>query len=338
MIYHHLTNKILLILLCLNILEALDFSKCQEYQLQASREFILNNGNMIRAYHIGEGNYLAFSKEDIEDKRLKKRDRLLGLALFSDKTIEKKYDLVKIKNEIPAVALNGASSTKGVIKRAQKSLKDLAIFSSPMPKNAMISDICYQMYGISTGGNRFIDKKYIDSFLNTKAMEISHTSLGIILSDDNIIQDINPFISTTLRIGDRILSLNNKPINSKEEFINLEANLALNKIATIAAKRGKDEIIVALKPFLRIVDFDRVESYLAFFGIDLSPDLVILNNPNFGGFKQGDRLLRLNQINISNTNELNMAIREVIKQNENLSFLISRENFELFITIKELGE
>lgn len=338
MIYHRLINKILLILFCLNFLEALDFSKCQEYQLQASKEFVLNNGNMIRAYHIGEGRYLAFSKEDIEDERLKKFDKLLGLALFADSNIEKRYDLVKIKKEIPAVALNGASSTKGVIKQAQKSLKDLAVFSSPMPQNAMISDICYQMYGISVGGNRFIDKQYIERFLNEKSAQISHTSLGIILTNDNIIKDINPFVSSTLRIGDKIISLNNKPISSKEEFINLEANLAPNKIATISAKRGKNEIIVALMPFLRIVDFDKLESYMAFFGLDLSPDLVILNSPSFGGFKQGDKFLRLNQIKISNINELNMAIRAVLKQNENMSFLINRENFELFITLKEQEE
>ena len=65
-----------------------------------------------------------------------------------------------------------------------------------------------------------------------------------------------------------------------------------------------------------------------YFGIYLSDELVIMEDAL--SFRKGDKILMLNKTKVKNIQELNNAI----EAKKDLSILINRNDFEIFITIK----
>ncbi|MDE6886243.1 MAG: PDZ domain-containing protein [Helicobacteraceae bacterium] len=315
----------------------LNFSKCAEFYTKTSKQFIdLKNENTINAIHIGDGKYLAYSKHFFNNKNIIKYDEFMGLYLFKDKILNQKYDFRVINKSIQAVAINKNSITKGKILKSQGSLKNLAVFSNIIEPNSIISDICYQAYGISTGSDRFIDKSYIDLFLKNKNSK-EYSYIGIEAKDSKngvVISKINPFITNLLQIGDILLSINGKKINSVDDFFNLESNLEINKIAYIDIKRGNKILKIPLIATKREIDFSVQDSFLQYFGIVLDNNLNIISDNKSERFKPNDKILRVNQMQVSTINELDSALAKIANEGaESFSILLNRNDFEFFITI-----
>ncbi|RDU64794.1 hypothetical protein CQA44_03530 [Helicobacter sp. MIT 14-3879] len=345
MIYHHL-SKVLLIIFCnaglsTTYLPALDFRKCQEFYLNTSKEFIESRNledkyssdiQTIRAIHIGNGKYLAYTNKNFNHPKIIKYDYLTGLILFSDKLLNQKYTLREVDKTIKVSAINDSSITTGSIQQRQNSLVNLAIFSKEIKQNSVISDICYQAYGISAKNNKFIDKKYIELFLNKNGM---YSDIGIKLNANLRIENINPFIGNAIKINDILLSINGVDIKNINDFIDISSNLNTSKNALLKIKRGNDIISVIIKPFKRLTPFIENDSYLEIFGIMLDNKLVVRSKVNKFNFKQNDRILRLNQIKVRNKSELDSAILQTFRENEKeFSFLVIRDDFEFFITLE----
>lgn len=372
-----------LFILCganLTTLNAYNFSKCKEFYLNTSQIFSLDisaNGadstKEIRAFHIGEGKYLAFVGEGIDsitNENILFYDRFVGLALFSGKKMTPKYDLLPITKSVQSLPLAGITSdsiTQGKITNTQKSLKNKAQFSRQIPPNAVISDICYQSYGISVGTNRFIDKAYITRFLAEKGARI-YSDIGFEIETQKgalIIKSINPFVEfkfvrivdsgannanrtnrtnlanqksdnppESLRIGDEIVAINGISVKNADEFFDIASTLELGKRATIRIRRGNIVMEFSFMPLKRERGFDESGTLLDFFGIVVDERLVVIRAPIDSIFKRGDRILRLNQIKVSNKAELNSAIWRVLRGRQDFSFLLTRKDFEFFITFK----
>lgn len=94
MVFRHLIIKIFSLFFLVNITLGLDFSKCQEYYLKTSKTF-----SGINAIHIGNGLYLAYSSKQVEDSKLIKSSPLIGIYLFKDEAINRKFDLLNIKKK-----------------------------------------------------------------------------------------------------------------------------------------------------------------------------------------------------------------------------------------------
>ncbi len=378
----------MLFILCganLATLNAYDFSKCKEFYLNTSQIFTLEisaNGvdstKEIRAFHIGEGKYLAFIGEGIDsitNENVLFYDRFVGLALFSGKKMTPKYDLLPITKSVQSLPLAGITSdstTQGKILSTQKSLKNKAQFSRSIPPNAILSDICYQSYGISVGANRFIDKAYITRFLAEKGARI-YSDIGFEIEAKNgalIIKSINPFvefkfvrivdsganqanqtnrtnqksanlanqttenITKSLLIGDEIVAINGISVKNADEFFDIASTLEIGKRATIRVRRGNIIMEFAFMPLRRERGFDESGTLLDFFGIVVDERLFVIRAPIDSIFKRGDRILRLNQIIVGNKAELNSAIWRVLRSRQDFSFLLTRKDFEFFITFK----
>lgn len=362
-------------------LNAYDFSKCKEFYLNTSQVFSLEisaNGadstKEIRAFHIGEGKYLAFvgvGIDSITNENILFYDRFVGLALFSGKKMTPKYDLLPITKSVQSLPLAGITSdstTQGKIISTQKSLKNKAQFSRQIPPNAILSDICYQSYGISVGANRFIDKAYITRFLAENGARI-YSDIGFEIETQKgalIIKSINPFVEfrlvrivdssanrannanrtnlanqknadnphESLRVGDEILAINGISVKNEDEFFDIASTLEIGKRATIRIRRGNIIMEFSFMPLKRERGFDESGTLLDFFGIVVDERLSVIRAPIDSIFKRGDRILRLNQIKVSNKAELNSAIWRVLRSRQDFSFLLTRKDFEFFITFK----
>ena len=385
MIFRRLSLKICVIAIFVSQIEAYNFSKCAEFYLNTSQVFTIeadfdanlganrskNSANLngtdsrtkeIRAIHIGDGKYLAFigtSVETITSQNILFYDRFVGLALFSGKKISQKYDLIPITQSIqnlPLAAVTSDSITQGKILQSQKSLKNKAIFSHQIPQNAVISDICYQSYGLSVGDNRFIDKSYISRFFAENGAKI-YSDIGFEVKAQKsalIVSYVNPFVRfmllganqsanranlkdktpESLRVGDELLAINGISIKNEDDFFDNATNLDITKKATIRVRRGGKVMEFAFIPMKRMREFDERGSILDFFGIVVDENLNVIRAPLGSIFRQRDKILRLNQIIVENKAELDSAILRVLRQKSDFSFLITRKDFEFFITFK----
>lgn len=330
MIYRHLKIKIFYtLILSVSCINALDFSKCKEFYINTSKEFAGKS-----AIHIGNGNYLAYSSIPLEDKSLVKKDDILGLYLFKDSPLKAKYILRNIDKSIPLTAINKNTITKGKILQKQQSFNNLAIFSKNINENSVISDICYQIYGISAGENRFIDKKYIDRFLQTKNAKYSY--IGVFVKDSKdgvVVSHTNPLVNTTINPSDIILSVNDKKIIDSNHFTDTVASISPDSNVKLEIKRGSKILQIHIKTLEQNTRFGVNPSFLEVFGLILDEDLVVRENLAKNDFKVGDKILRVNQIKIKTIEELNKSIKNVLMDTNTLSFLIVRDDFELFITL-----
>lgn len=335
-------------ILSIGILEAYNFDKCKEFYKNTSQIFSLNSGKTIRAIHIGEGKYLAFSKENSSDSI--KYDNFTHLLLLKGQNRPQKYTFTSHKNAPKLVAITENNAIGGKILQKGKSLKDNAIFSAQIPANAVISDICYQALGISVGGDRFIDTPYIERFLRDKNDKI-YSDIGISVKNHKnviIVESINPFTqiskptqtpAESLQIGDEILLIGDVKIKDEYHFFDTISHLNIAQTTTITAKRNGKIIKSQIQPFKRERAFDDKGTVLDFFGIIIDDNLVVLKSPKI--FKPNDKILRVNQIKVSNKMELDSAIKGILRQDstqktaimQDLSFLIVRDDFEFFITI-----
>ncbi|WP_146744918.1 PDZ domain-containing protein [Helicobacter sp. 16-1353] len=328
MICRHLKIKVFCVfILTLGFVNALDFSKCREFYINNSKEF----ANTM-AIHIGNGNYLAYSSIPLDSKSLIKKDDFLGLYLFKDMELNGKFIFNNIHKSIPVKAINKDSIINGEILQKQQSFNKLAIFSKNIDENSIISDICYQIYGISAGNNKFIDKKYIDIFLKAKNIAYSYISIFVVDGKDGVIvSDTNPLINTGINIGDIILKVNDKNIVDSNDFVDTITLLKPDSNVKITIKRDSKILTLEVKTIRRNVRFSDDVSFLEAFGIVLNKDLVVLKNIGKTYFKEGDRILRVNQIKVDSIQALNKAI--ATQKKDELSLLILRNKFELFITL-----
>lgn len=380
MIFRHLNNRIcrafvaffVANLVCNITLEAYNFSKCKEFYLNVSQIFTLEGGKEIRAIHIGDGKYLAYggtSFSESKGKDLLKYDGFTGLMLFSGKKIVPKYDLIPITQSaknMPLAAITDNAITQGKILRQQLSLKNKATFSRQIPQNAVISDICYQSYGLSAGNDKFIDIAYISRFLSENGVKI-YSDIGFEIKAQKgalIVSYVNPFVKFTLldsgvtqknatnqkganlvnqkstnatdslKIGDEIVAINDTTLKNENDFFDTATTLPLGKKATIRVKRGDRILNFAFLPMERVRGFDENGTMLDFFGIVIDDSLRVIRAPSASIFRANDRILRLNQIIIENKAELDSAILRVLREKWDFSFLITRKDFEFFITFK----
>lgn len=335
-------------ILSVEILEAYNFDKCKEFYKNTSQIFSLNDGKTIRAIHIGEGKYLAFSKENSSNSI--KYDNFTHLLLLKGQNRPQKYTFTSHKNAPKLIAITENNATNGKILQKGKSLKDNAIFSSQIPANAVISDICYQALGISVGGDKFIDTPYIERFLRDKNDKI-YSDIGISVKNHKnaiIVESINPFAqiskptqppAESLQIGDEILLIGDVKIKDEYHFFDIISNLNIAQTTTITAKRNGKIVKSPIQPFKRERAFNDKGTVLDFFGIIVDDNLVVLKSPKI--FKLNDKILRVNQIKVSDKMELDSAIKGILRQDstqktaimQDLSFLIMRDDFEFFITI-----
>lgn len=322
---------------------AYDFSHCITYYDEASN--IAGNSRSV-SLKTSEGNLeLIFSPTPPSNLKISKADPFVGLYIVQNKKTHYSYDFVNIdsyvkSNELSAIGFNYRK--KGKILKPQRGFVEYGEFSSPIPRNGVISNICYQIYGLGVGSKYFIDKKYLDRFLNEKSAYYGDIGVRVLQKDSYmIVYQIDPFFDKNpFRVGDVILSINGKNITSYENFEWIVSNLAYKKPAEIEFIRNGQKQKLNVIVDKRYGGFLLPDTFLERFGISLDKTLTITDidedSKNTLGFQVGDRLVWISQKPIlkdsdDSKTKANNSLRSALSEAQmsgNIEVLVMRNGLE----------
>lgn len=316
--------------------EKIDYAHCAAYYRQTS----LHLGKGLYAIKLKSGEIIGYSPVRPRLKNLVKYDPFTGLFQVSGR-VDSRYayelsdiDDYALSRELASVGINGAKP--GRFQTHQAGFLQYAEFSTPTQKNGVISNICYRIYGLSVGGNGFIEKSYIDRFLAQK--QPYYGDIGVrfdVSSAENatfVVQFSDPFFpSNPFKRGDVLISINDVAPKDWGELELIIANLEPDELVQVKIKRGENIKNIKVKAKKRYGGMLLADSFLERFNLVISNDLVVQKAPSKGPFsklKKGDRILFINDIDMRhfkprNTTERNHLLRELFTriQDDQVDFL-----------------
>ncbi|WP_051420612.1 DUF7488 domain-containing protein [Helicobacter pametensis] len=349
---------ICVLLVCLSLSFSYDFSFCQKYYKDASIS-IYNTRAVLLEYGKQKFFVAFFKTPPPKNLQIIKADPFIGLYAFNLPTKNKQsYMLMPIDSKAKSLnvaAINHSNVQKGIIIQAQKGFLNYARFSGKIPNNGVISNICYQIYGLGMGDTFFIDSKYLNRFLSQD--KPYYGDLGIRLyppkqGDQTLkVQYVDPFFPNVPFLkNDEILSINDQPIKDYYQFEWFVSNLPKDSIARVKIKRIQDK-----KPQTLTFDVSVQERYGGFLlpdvffdriGIKLDHELKIISvDPSKHnlqqGLLQGDALLWINGERIfsytkQDPQKVQKRLREILTQavsKGKLEVLISRDGFQFTLNL-----
>lgn len=342
---------------CIYLSFSYDFSFCQKYYRDASVPVEQTRAVLIE--YKKQKFFVAFFSTPPKNLQIIKADPFIGLyALNLPSKNKPSYILMPIDSKAQTLNMASIGSKtiqKGIILQPQQGFLNYARFSGEIPLNGVISNICYQIYGLGIQKDQFIDSKYLNRFLNQEVPYYGDLGIRIYPQDSKNktlkIQYVDPFFPNVPFLkDDEILSINQKPIQDYYEFEWLVSNLKKDSITQVTIKRTnkkKTETLtfdVVVQPryggfLLPDIFFDRI-------GIKLNNELkVIATDPEKYNLQQGllkgDTILWINGERIfshtkQNPKDVQARLREVLTQAVSLGkleVLISRDGFQFTINL-----
>ena len=346
--------RFLIVLLCVVWGWGYDYTNCQRYYKVASTPS--NQTRLINVEYNKEKFAIGFFKERPKDGDLIKEDPFIGLYAFAvtGKKDEQTYIIREIDKK--AMRLNMASialnySEGGIILEAQKGYLVYGRFTAPTRQNGVISNICYQIYGLGMGENHFIDSRYLFRFLAQK--EPYYGDIGIRLYPPNPedktlrVEFVDPFFPNVPFLkDDEILSINNHIFKDYYDFEWFVTNLPENSEVNVKIRRGEGITEYKVNVSRRYGGFLLPDRFFERLGITLDNNLTITStNPNLQGLQQGllegDTILWINNQKIlssqtQSTQEVARRLRYLLTQAVSLGkldVLISRGGFQFTLNL-----
>lgn len=348
-----------------SIADAMSYQACQQFYRQATS--VVDSKRVFSLQYNGKPYLLAYSKTPLSSSKIIKRDIFLGLYLFSGST-PLSYHIKPIDSYANSLSLAGVSAAEavnGVVVSGGRGIFDLAKFSKPLPKDSVISNICFQVYGFYAYDNYFVPKPLIDRFLSSKGGIYGDIGVRIIESSQDsqnlaqknpanpkstqspaksspksiIVEQIdiffpnNPFLPR-----DKIVSINGESIKSSVDFEWKVANLTPNSTAKVAIVRNGKAQTLEVKVLHRQGGGLLSDTFLERFGVWLDGNLVIrsMKTPlpfNLSLLSEGDQLLWIDKTPIKRGDGF-WHLRELLMRawlNGNIELLILHEGVEAFV-------
>lgn len=342
-----------LIFLCFVWGFAYDYSSCKKYYKIASNPS--NQTRLINIEYKKQKLSIGFFKEKPKEDRIIKEDPFIGLYAFAPSGKGEQNYLIREIDE-RAMKLNMASiaynyAEQGIVIEAQKGYLEYGRFTAPTKLNGVISNICYQIYGLGMGENLFIDGRYLFRFLEQK--EPYYGDIGIRLYPPNPeekslkVQYVDPFFPNVPFIkDDEILSINDYKFKDYYDFEWFVTNLPENSKALVEIRRGESIEKFEVQVSRRYGGFLLPDRFFERLGITLDDNLTITNtDPNLQGLQQGllegDTILWINNQKIlseetQGTQKVAERLRYLLTQAVSLGkldVLISRGGFQFTLNL-----
>lgn len=334
----------------------LDFSACQNYYKQATTSQTTTNMGSVRVYSVlydDRPHLIAFSQKPLHSPHIIKADPFLGLYLFSGR-LPKSYRLKPLDSfahSLPLAAISATHAIQGSVINFEKGVFDLGKFSTTLPKDSVISTICYQSYGISAYGQYFVPKLLIDRFLSPRGGR--YGDIGVRVAPNNndsgnsadsrpkgvIIEQLDIFFPhRALKLQDRILSINGKAINSMADFEWLVADLAPESSAKLEILRAGRVLNVDVKVDKRYGGGLLPDTFFERYGVVIDRDLTIraMAKPlpkNLRQLSVGDRILWIDKTPVKKDANF-WHFRQLFSQafvRGKVELLVLHEGVEIFI-------
>ncbi|BDB64311.1 PDZ domain-containing protein [Helicobacter cinaedi] len=326
----HITLLATLILSLCSHAFAYDYSHCVKYFKAASTPV---DSSYAISLKVGTTqHHILYAKTPPKNVKILKADPFVGLYLLALPKTKQSYELLPLDKrtlndkKLAIISANHAPSIGHITKR-QNGFIDYAGFSNKTSQNGVLGNICYQIYGLGVGNNGFIEKKYIDRFLNQKSAY--YGDLGIrFYSQKPIVSFIDPFFpNNPFQPQDEIVSINGTKVSNSGQIEWIMSNLKKDSQAKVLIKRSGKTMTLLVKVNQRYGGFLLRETFLERFGIALNDEMIIQStNPAIAGrFSQlrvNDKILFINKNPI-----ITQATDTTHKRFERLKMLLSQAAF-----------
>ncbi|CRF48546.1 FIG00638667: hypothetical protein [Helicobacter heilmannii] len=328
-----------LLALFLSTLDGYDFSYCEGYYKRASHP-----GSVSLFWKGGQVSF-AYGKP-ARGAKILKADPFIGFYLLKTPPTEFAYNLLDIDEHAythPLASVSTHHAIRGQIVKRQEGFLDFAKFSAPVAANGVVSNICYQIYGVGTGGG-FIEARYIKRFLRQKSPYYGDIGVRVRQRGGVVVQSVDPFFRNNPFLEqDKITNINGHNINNVREFEWVVSNLPYQERASVQVLRGGHYKTLSVRVDRRYGGFLLPDSFLERFGIRLSPHFVIqaINKSRPHDFRLlhvGDKIMWINRKPIApagaSFSAKLAALRRALSHSYmqgGIEMLILRNGFEFYV-------
>jgi len=309
---------------------AYDYAHCVKYFNAASTT--VGDTQAISIKNGKKQLHIMYAPIPPDNVKILKSDPFIGLYLVSLPTTKQSYDLLALDNRTlndkNLAAISRNTTQKGSITKRQKGFVHFAHFSAKAPRNGVLGNICYQIYGLTVGNQHFIEKRYIDRFIAQKSPYYGDLGIRFEINTKKVLL-VDPFATKNpFMPDDEILSINGKTISSGTELEWEMSNLKKDSVAKVRIRRQSKILTLNAQVGQRYGGFLLRETFLERFGIVLDENMYILSIDlnRAGRFKQlreGDKILWINKQPIITSQDLSTHERF-----ERLKFLLSQTHFD----------
>jgi len=313
-----------------------DFSQCYKKNKQSFVYF-----GDTRAIAVSKHLAVAYSQTKPKADFIK-FDPFLNLYLFhSKKTLKpvrfKSTKTLKLGEWI--AGMDDTSLYAGNFAKSGDLLDSFYLQNAKLDENSIISCLCCQVYGIGIGAGSFIGSEYIERFIKQK--EIYYGDIGVRFkkrADSFVVKSRDPFYQNQLlNIGDKILKINGKKINTLKQLNQTILFSKPKSIVTIELLRGKYKLKRSLMVRSRLGGGYLSDSFLEKQGIFFDKNLKInkITKDSFGyksGLHIGDRLMQIDRKIINNQNDIKEYLSEL--KSKSAQLLFDRNDFQFFVKVR----
>lgn len=289
--------------------------------------------NNILQIPIKKNQRIIFSKTTPNETILK-HDPYLSLYLVEDKKGFKHPFKTNHRLILGTAVVNQKEAVEGKIVEHQIGLNKFAIFSECITVPSLLLTSCCSLEGIATPEG-IIEKEYIDRFIKIK--KVSYSDVGIRVVNEKklvVIKAINPFMKgNPFKVDDCVLEFDGKKVNNASVLIR---DILFSKIGSthkVKVKRDGKVLILSTKSQKRYGGGYLSDTFLEFVGISFDKNLKVVKIEKKAkkySLKLGDRLLQINQKNITTEAEI---LETISKSKESTNLLFVRDDFQFFVKI-----
>ncbi|MCI5968101.1 PDZ domain-containing protein [Helicobacter sp.] len=334
-------------LLCFSIPSfAYDFKACEKKAALSMERVGSTYGIAIDSLGAKAVLFVYSPKQKPRGYKVLKHDPFVGMYLLESKGALEPVNIKTIPQEIleeEIASVNPNDSVSGKIAARMQSPIDFATLNTPTFQNSLISTICDHIYGIGIGGNAFIEKVYLDRFVNSDSIYYGDIGVRVVENANGVeVSVVDPFFKKNpFKYGDVITSINGEMIPNLASFRRVVFDLQQDAIVPVQIKRNGMRMEVQ-------VEVDKLrggmllpDDFFSRVHIGVNDDFVItyVGKEARDGFERlevGDRVLRVNQHDTPRGND---AIIRLLGEypDKKQRWLISRDDFQFFIDVNDKG-
>lgn len=289
--------------------------------------------NQSLQFPINKHQRVIFSTTSPHAKILK-HDPYLSLYLIEDKKGFKYPFKINYNLTLGTAGVDKKMALEGKILKRQVGLNSFAKYSEPLFVPSLLLTSCCSLEGIVTPRG-IIEKEYIDRFVKVK--EVSYADIGIRVEDINraiIVNAVNPYMKANpFKLGDSVLEFDGKKVKTGAVLMRKILFCKIGSTHKVKVKRGREILTLKVKGQKRYGGGYLSDTFLEFLGLSFDKNLYIVKIEKKAekyGLKLGDKLLQINQKEITNEED----ILKTISQSKNASnLLFQREQFQFFIRV-----
>ncbi|CBG40241.1 DUF7488 domain-containing protein [Helicobacter mustelae] len=344
---------LLLFFASFSFLWSYDFSYCQKHYHEIAQKFDKKNFS-TPVFYKGKTYFILYSQTPLKNKKILRHDPFVGLYLIAPQKEVRGFVLRsvdEIAKELQVSIIGPDFLIKTQILQNQRGFLDFAKLKIKAPSpNLVISNICYQIYGITTQEGGFITKPYIERFLSQE--KPYYGDIGV-RTQGNIVLQIDPFFPNNPFLpDDKILKIQNKIARKSLNVEWVISNLKEGERVRVLVERKIDKKTITKELSVvaraRYGGFLLQDSFLESQKIGIDKNLKItkgndLLKNGLENLQAGDRILWIARVNpLDLKGDVFDNLREVLMRAYlrygYLEFLVNRNGFQFFTKVYPRGQ